>query len=246
MGNKIMLKKLFFLLCIIPCFAKESAKKELLFLYQDKQTQYFGFKNRSGKIIIPARYDGVMGCSQGQPLFMPNKTNSAYNSYAFENMVAVYKNQNYWWIDRTGKTLYESFFFDNGPDYFHQGLSRIIESEKFGFINQHGVAIVKPQYDFASPFFLINDEGEIDFRAAQGMEDKGGYAFVAQGCWHSYPAGMKFPIAHYRRVPPDVYPEIVGGKWGVISTKGEIVVEITHDSSKEAFDALQEVVKEKA
>jgi len=238
--GKIVLKNLLFILLIIPCFTKESHKKEPLYTFKDPPTQYVGFKNKAGKIIIPAIYKSVYTSSKG-PFFSP--TTKGFQ-WAFENITLVSKDGCYWWIDLTGKILYESFFFDNGPDYFHQGLSRIIENEKFGFINQHGVATVKPQYDFASPFFLINYEGKIDFAAAQGMEDKGGYAYVAQGCWYSYPAYTKFPIAH-RRVPPDVYPEIVGGKWGVISTKGEIVVELTHDSSEAAFDVLKDVVKKK-
>lgn len=233
-----MLKKILIILFILPCFAEESTKKEPLFLYQDKQTQFFGFKNKSGKVVIPAIYSSVYTKSKG-PFFSP--TTKGF-SYAFENMVVVSKDLKYWWIDRTGKILYESFFFDNGPDYFHQGLSRIIENNKFGFINQQGVAIVKPQYDYATPFFLINSEGKEDFHAAEGAKDKGGYAYVSNGCWNSYPAGTKFPIAH-NKTPPDKYPNIEGGKWGVISTTGKVVVELIYGSSNEAFEALKELIK---
>lgn len=246
MGNYIMLKKVLFLLFITPCFAKVSGKKEPLFIYQDRQTQYCGFKNQSGKVVIPASYGCFYEVSlRGRPLFVEPKEDLAFNTSALPNMVAVYKDQSWWWIDSTGKILFESFLFDNGPDYFHQGLSRIIEKNKFGFIDQNGRVIIKPQYDFASPFFLITSEKDIDYDAAEGMENRGGYAFVSQGCWRSYPPNTKFPISH-SRVPPDLYPDIVGGKWGVISTKGEVIVELSYDSSKEAIEALKVIVNKKA
>ncbi len=46
--------------------------------------------------------------------------------------------------------------FDNGPDYFSDGLARIVSpSGKFGFINKKLEVVIEPQFDFVTPF----DEG---------------------------------------------------------------------------------------
>lgn len=47
---------------------------------------------------------------------------------------------------------YEAKFFDNGADYFQDGLSRIVHQGKIGFINKKGSLILSPQYVFALPF----------------------------------------------------------------------------------------------
>jgi hypothetical protein len=43
-------------------------------------------------------------------------------------------------------------FFDNGADYFKDGLARVEVDDKIGFINKKGEIIIKPQYVFVSPF----------------------------------------------------------------------------------------------
>ena len=48
--------------------------------------------------------------------------------------------------------LVRTHLFDNGPDYFKEGLSRTIKNNKFGFINKQLTVVIKPQYDFAFPF----------------------------------------------------------------------------------------------
>ncbi len=46
----------------------------------------------------------------------------------------------------------EAFLMDNGPDYFSEGLARILNKERFGFIDEKGLVVVEPIYDFAAPF----------------------------------------------------------------------------------------------
>jgi hypothetical protein len=42
--------------------------------------------------------------------------------------------------------------FDNGPDYFQEGLARTEQKGKIGFINKKLSIVVGPEYDFAFPF----------------------------------------------------------------------------------------------
>ena len=47
---------------------------------------------------------------------------------------------------------FEIFKYDNGPDYFSEGLIRIIKDGKIGYANELGKIVIDPQYDCAWPF----------------------------------------------------------------------------------------------
>lgn len=99
--------------------------------------------------------------------------------------------------------LVRTHLFDNGPDYFIDGLARTIKNNKFGFINKKLTVVIKPEYDFAFPF--VN-----------------GQAKVCNGC------SLK-PVGEHKAV--------VGGQWGVIDKKGNVVTEIKY--SKKELDSLK-------
>ncbi len=197
------------------------ASNQALYVYQDGKTDFYGFKNSKGNAVISAQYDKVFA-DNGIPLFTAKESDDR-----LPTLVAVAQNNRIWWVDRTGKKVFESFFFDNGPDYFEKGLSRILKQDKFGFINKKGAVIIPPQYDFASPF------------------NERGLAYVCKGCWMRYPPTTKFPIAH-RSVPSDVYGTVTGGKWGIISSKGQVIVPLVHTSSEEADKALRHAGEKKS
>jgi len=54
-------------------------------------------------------------------------------------------------VKRDGTTI-RTITFDNGPDYFTEGLARYIDDGKTGFIDTSGRIIIKAQFGFASPF----------------------------------------------------------------------------------------------
>ena len=56
-----------------------------------------------------------------------------------------------YYINKNAK-LVRTYLFDNGPDYFKEGLARTVKNNKFGFINKKLTLVIKPQYDFAFPF----------------------------------------------------------------------------------------------
>lgn len=55
--------------------------------------------------------------------------------------------------------LVRTHLFDNGPDYFKEGLARTIKNNKFGFINKKLTVVIKPEYDFAFPF--VNGQAKV-------------------------------------------------------------------------------------
>lgn len=55
------------------------------------------------------------------------------------------------YINRSGKTA-STIYFDNGPDYFVEGLARTTQNGKMGFIDTNLEVVIPPTYDFATPF----------------------------------------------------------------------------------------------
>lgn len=50
-------------------------------------------------------------------------------------------------------TNYYVYKYDNGDDYVKEGLFRIIDDNGlFGFANEQGIVVIKPQFFFAFPF----------------------------------------------------------------------------------------------
>lgn len=93
----------------------------------------------------------------------------------------------------SGKTA-AALWFDNGADYFVEGLARTIRGGKVGFVDQSLSEVIAPRWDFAFPF-------------------RSGFAVVCTGCM---------------RKPAGEHLEVVGGNWGYIDTRGEVVVPVIH------------------
>ncbi len=67
-----------------------------------------------------------------------------------------------YFVNREGKTA-PSYAYDNGADYFVEGLARTLKNGKVGFISPSLEEVIAPVWDFASPF-------------------SNGLAVVCQGC----------------------------------------------------------------
>lgn len=59
--------------------------------------------------------------------------------------------RSFYFVNREGKTA-PAFPFDNGPDYFVEGLARTLKDGKVGFVNTNLEQVVAPVWDSASPF----------------------------------------------------------------------------------------------
>lgn len=92
-----------------------------------------GFKNTEGEVVIPARFYHTSGFN-GSPI------------------AAVVDEDGWAYINTSGEILFRPFVYDNGPDYFSEGLARFVENGKIGFHNQGGEVIIEPAFDFAMPF----------------------------------------------------------------------------------------------
>ena len=59
--------------------------------------------------------------------------------------------RNVFYVSKSGKVVH-TYFFDNGADYFHDGLARVIKKGKIGFINTKLEVVIEPKYDYARFF----------------------------------------------------------------------------------------------
>ncbi|WP_419870523.1 WG repeat-containing protein [Chryseobacterium sp. CT-SW4] len=186
------MKKLFFFLFLIPIFFF-SQKKEVL-RYFISEDSLVGVKNQKGEIIIPAKHSNWTGIKNGEKVI--GETIYLEYSKALERE----KNATGYVYDRKGNFLYQPFLYDNGADYFEEGVRRFVKNGKVGFADQNGKIIIEAKHDFVS-FFNY------------------GYAAFCNGCdWE------KIDEEHVR---------MVGGIWGVMNYKGEIVQPVTAMSEKE-------------
>ncbi|MEQ9466446.1 MAG: WG repeat-containing protein [Ekhidna sp.] len=68
-------------------------------------------------------------------------------------------------IDRNENILFDLVNFDNGPDYFKDGLTRVQRNGKMGYANERGEVVIPCQYAFARWF--ENGIAEVTFEAKQ-------------------------------------------------------------------------------
>jgi hypothetical protein len=71
---------------------------------------------------------------------------------SFKNGLAeVFVGDKVFYISETGKAV-RTHLYDNGADYFVEGLARTLWKGKFGYMDQSLNVVIKPEYDFAFPF----------------------------------------------------------------------------------------------
>lgn len=173
--------------------------------FEDKSTTLYGFKNAKGLVVVKPQFQVVL----------PSENRA-------EMLIAVNKNGHWYRMDSKGNLVFETVFFDNGPDYFEQGLTRFLKDGKVGFHNRSGDVMIEAAYDFATPF-------------------KDGHAFVCNGCWGVYESAAKFaPLSSSPTHPSasDNHVSVTGGEWGVINLKGKVVVPLSSSSRELAAELL--------
>lgn len=187
------MKKLLLLIIWIPMLAF-SQEKEVLRYFITKDT-LVGVKNQKGEIIVPAQFRIYSILEDGDLV----KGNTIFFD-GWKKDVGHEKNMWGYVYDRKGNFLYRPYFYDNGADFFEEGVQRFVKNGKVGFADRNGKVVIEPKHDFVSPFNY-------------------GYAAFCDGCdWEK---------------TEDEHKAIVGGTWGVMNFKGEIVQPIAKKSEKD-------------
>ena len=153
------MKKLLILALTIACHNQVTAQQEdTLYYFMNADSSLSGVKNSAGKVIIPAWYheyfDNDTTVVKGPVIVLTRiDWNGKHTSQSAGDA-----------YDRQGNLLYHPMFYDNGADFFNEGLTRCIADGKVGFADEQGKIVIPPQWDWVSPFEY-------------------GYAAVCNGCY---------------------------------------------------------------
>ena len=90
----------------------------------------YGFIDKTGKEVIPIKYDNAWGFSEG--------------------LANVRLNNKWGFIDKTGKEVIPIKY--NYADRFSEGLALVILDKKYGFIDKTGKEVTPIKYDNARVF----------------------------------------------------------------------------------------------
>lgn len=159
-------------------------------LFTNHRTRLMGVKNLKGDTLIPPKFYRI----------------GNFNQWGVGDAVLSEKNPSQWVkIDTLGNVLVQTYFFDNGPDYFYQGLARFVsETGKIGFINHQAQIVIPAEYDHAGGFW---------FHEPVALVAKGGQDVCFDppgcGCHHDH--------------------KIIGAKWGLIDVSGKVVIPLEFD-----------------
>lgn len=102
--------------------------------------------------LVPFEKEGKWGYrdSRGRVVIEPKYV--VAQEFLSGGIAAVADEKEWSYIDAKGNVVIKPFLFDNGPDYFREGLARFKSADQFGFFDQTGRKVIEAQFDFAAPF----------------------------------------------------------------------------------------------
>jgi hypothetical protein len=127
-------------------------KRVLHFLLFFLLLSFMSSDGRAQERLIPFEKEGKWGYRDGQGKVIIQPTFIMADNFSSGGIAAVVDDSGWAYINKRGNIVIRPFIFDNGPDYFEEGLARFTEHEKFGFFDTTGKIVIKPQFEFASPF----------------------------------------------------------------------------------------------
>ena len=155
----------FFIITILSFLLPALAKSQLtLRSYKDTKIGKFGYKNKDGQVIIPAKYDRVYGFIDGLCIVSLDKkygfideTGKEITPIKYEGTenfreerARVQLDKKWGFIDKTGKEIVSPVY--QGADFFNEGLARVKLEDKWGFIDRSGKVIIPLTYQAAGNF----------------------------------------------------------------------------------------------
>lgn len=123
---------LLFVAISVFCYSQEN---DTLYIFYDEQTEFPGYMNAAGDTVIEAGVFEIAISEVFVDFFLV--IDPIGKAYA---------------INRDLDTLYEVYWFDNGPDYIEEGMFRIVEDGMIGYANEKGEIVIPPKYKCARVF----------------------------------------------------------------------------------------------
>ena len=114
---------------LLPLFTAAQSTRLLPF----EKNGRWGYKTAQGKVAIEPRF-------------------AIAKAFSSEGIAAVVDEEGWAYINRSGRIVIRPFVFDNGPDYFAEGLARFTADGKFGFFDKRGRVVIQSRFSFAKSF----------------------------------------------------------------------------------------------
>ena len=111
-----------------------------------------------GAILLGA----ALAPAQALQYWPAQEQDDAPPSYDVHGHTLAVDEQGLVYVDRQDRPVLRPFIYDNGPDFFQDGLARHVENGKMGFHDEALKVVIPARYDFAFPFR--------DGRAQVGMD----------------------------------------------------------------------------
>jgi hypothetical protein len=124
------------------------------------------------------------------------------DSFGPEGVAAVQIEGRLYFVSRTGRTA-PALYFDNGADYFVEGLARTVRGGKVGFVNSDLSEVVPAQWDFAYPF----DRGFAEVCLGCVSKREGEHSVLVGGTWGyiDKTGRVVVPVVHDQHAVPNPY-----------------------------------------
>ena len=199
-----MKHNIFLFIVFLFLFTCASQKKEQIKLLPFEKDNLWGYKNAHGEVVIEAKY-------------------YIAQYFSSSGIAAVADSAGWSLIDMKGNIKIRPYIFDNGPDYFKEGVARFVEKNKFGFFNEKAKITIEPQFDFALPF----QEGLAVVCVGCKEQAKGEHRWFSGGKWGYINHKGKFVIPlkfeEAKNFKNNKARVMFKNKWAYINKKGVIV-----------------------
>ena len=168
----------------------------------------WGMIDDLGNEIIPPEYDGILELNNG--IILKNNNQSVLISRLGQKQCLSYNIIDY------GIGPY----YENG--FFNEGLARIQQNEKWGFINKNGDLVINAEFDTAYKF--CNERALVKMESKWGFIDKQGRIAIT----------LKYEAAH--SFQEDLAGVKLNGKWGFIDKTGKTIIPFVFNHLEESFN----------
>lgn len=160
-----------------------------------------GIEYEDGSIQLNPKYTRIIKSILSRAAQAPNSDNSRSSKLlgTFARSKTHQRGSAYIKSDGSG---YRVVFFDNGPDYFKNGVARYLADGKMGFINKSGDITILAQYKFVSPFH----DGYARFCMDCTKEKMGEHTAIRSDNWQDI--NLKGNIVIAPKLAPIVIEEI--------------------------------------
>jgi hypothetical protein len=223
------------MMCMIPTLAAYG--QEELEIYNEGKK--YGFKDKTGNIVILARYSGVRDFREGYAAVNMGGKTKTVKQPRFNSSYKTTIGGKWGFIDGDGNMVAECIYDEVGS--FTDKLAVVKSNKLYGYIDGTGNQVVAPKYTKAEDFseglaMVVSPEHKY------GFVDTGGNEIIPcrYDFAYSFSEGLAAVNMGGRYEEPDdfikhtfgIYDHVVftGGKWGFVDTKGNQVIPLQYDN----------------